>query len=142
MKTPHEMIITMFQRSVFALTFETDDILGYRSGPQGEVLRALSIDLKRRTVEYELTERGLPTKRCVEHSPNLVHLVEKLPLTADSFDLKFQGLKFSEEGASNTPARDRVPPAGTQDPWDLTRYYEKFRTEKPEGKTGLKLVDE
>ena len=62
MKTPHEMIITMFQRSVFALTFETDDILGYRSGPQGEVLRALSIDLKRRTVEYELTQRGLPTK--------------------------------------------------------------------------------
>ena len=142
MKTPHEMIITMFQRSVFALTFETDDILGYRSGPQGEVLRALSIDLKRRTVEYELTQRGLPTKRRVEHSPNLAHLVEKLPLTADSFDLKFQGVKLSEEGAANAQARDRVPPAETQDPWDLTRYHEKSRTEKPQGKTGLKLVDE
>jgi hypothetical protein len=133
MKTPHEMIITMFQRSVFALTFETDDILGYRSGPQGEVLRAFSIDLKRRTVEYELTQRGLPTKRRVEHSPNLAHLVEKLPLTADSFDLKFQGLKLSEEGAAN---------AQTRDPWDLTRYHEKSRTEEPQGKTGLKLVDE
>jgi flagellin-specific chaperone FliS len=35
MKTPHEMIIVMFQRSAFALTFETEEILGYRSGPQG-----------------------------------------------------------------------------------------------------------
>jgi hypothetical protein len=137
------MIITMFQRSVFALTFETDDILGYRSGPQGEVLRALSIDLKRRTVEYELTQRGLPTKRRVEHSPNLAHLVEKLPLTANSFDLKFQGLKLTEEGAADARTKGRVvPPAGTQDPWDLTRYQEKSRTEKPQGKTGLKLVDE
>jgi hypothetical protein len=142
MKTPHEMIIVMFQRSAFALTFETDEVLGYRSGPQGEVLRALSINLKQRTVEYELRQTGLPTERRVEHSANLAHLVEKLPLTADSFDLKFKGLKLTEEGAAIVQARDRVSLAGTQDPWDLTNYYEKSRAGKPQGESGLKLVDE
>jgi hypothetical protein len=136
------MIMTMFQRSVFALTFETDEVLGYRSGPQGEVLRALSIDLKRRTVEYELTQRGLPTKRRVEYSPDLTRLVEKLPLTVDSFDLKFQGLKLAEGGAVVGRERGRVPLDKTKDPWDLTNYYEESRTPEPQEKRGLKLVDE
>ena len=142
MKTPHEMIIVMFQRSAFALTFETEEILGYRSGPQGEVQRALSINLKQWTVEYELRQTGLPTKRRVEYSANLAHLVEKLPLTVNSFDLKFQGLKLTEEEAAIVRARNRVPRAETEDPWDLTNYYGKSRTGEQQGESGLKLVDE
>jgi hypothetical protein len=142
MKTPHEMIMVMFQRSAFALTFETDEVLGYRSGPQGEVLRALSIDLKQRTVEYELRQTGLPTERRVEHSANLAHLVEKLPLTVDSFDLKFQSLKLTEEEAAIVRARDRASRAETEDPWDLTNYCGKSRTGEKQGGSGLKLVDE
>jgi hypothetical protein len=142
MKKLHDMVITMFQRSVFALAFETDEILGYRSGPQGDVLRALSIDLKRGIVEYELTHKGLPTKRHVEYSPNLSRLVEKLPLTVDSFDLKFQGLKLNEERTPVIRAKERVLLAETEDPWDLTNYYEKSRTKEQQGESHLKLAEE
>jgi hypothetical protein len=106
------------------------------------VQRALSINLKQWTVEYELRQTGLPTKRRVEYSANLAHLVEKLPLTVNSFDLKFQGLKLTEEEAAIVRARNRVPRAETEDPWDLTNYYGKSRTGEQQGDSGLKLVDE
>jgi hypothetical protein len=62
MKTSRELIIKMFQCSVFALTFETDDVLGYRSSQETDVLRALSINLRQQTVEYELTQKRLPAR--------------------------------------------------------------------------------
>jgi hypothetical protein len=96
MKSLCEIIIEVLQPSVFALTFETDDVIGYRSNEEAKVLRALSINLKRQTVEYELTQRGLSVTRRVEYSPSPEILIEKLPLTAAAFDLKFQGLRLTE----------------------------------------------
>ena len=139
MKTSRELIIEMFQRSVFTLIFETDDVLGYRSSQETDVLRALSINLTQRTVEYELTQKGLPARRRVEYSPSLENLMTKLPLTADAFDLKFQGLRLTEQGVS---VAERKSLAEGEDPWDLTNYFDKSRSEKPQKKTRLQLMDE
>jgi len=134
------MIVEMFQRSAFGLTFETEDILGYRL--QSEVLRALSIDLKKQTVEYEITQKGLPTKRRTEYSPNLNELIKKLPLTTDAFDGKFQGLRISEHGVSVANPKQCVPRSREDDPWDMTSYFDNTNTGKFKNKSGLKLADE
>ena len=139
MNTSRELIIEMFQRSVFALIFETNDVLGYRSNRETDVLRALSINLPQRPVEYELTQKGLLVRRRVEYSPSLENLMTKLPLTADAFDLKFQGLRLTEQGVS---VAERKSLAEGHDPWDLTNYFGKSRTEKPQKKTRLQLVEE
>ena len=139
MNTSRELIIEMFQRSVFVLTFETDDVLGYRSSQETEVLRALSINLTQQTVEYELNQKGLPTRRRVEYSPSLENLITKLPLTADAFDLKFQGLRLTEQGVS---VAERKSLAEGQDPWDMTSYFDKSHSEKLQKKTRLQLVEE
>jgi hypothetical protein len=139
MKTSRELIIEMFQRSVFALTFETEDVLGYRSSQETDVLRALSINLRQQTVEYELTRRGLPARRRVEYSPSLENLMTKLPLTADAFDLKFEGLRLTEQGVS---VAERKSLAEGEDPWDMTNYFDKSRIKKLQKKTRLQLVEE
>ena len=139
MDTSRELIIEMFQSSVFALIFETDDVLGYRLGQETDVLRALSINLTQRTLEYELTQKGLPARRRVEYSPTLEILITKLPLTADAFDLKFQGLRLTEQGVS---AAERKSLAEGEDPWDMTSYFNKSPSEKPQKKTPLRLIDE
>ena len=139
MKTSRELIIEMFQRSVFALTFETEDVIGYRSSQETDMVRAFSINLTQQTVEYELTQKGLPTRRRVEYPPSLENLMTKLPLTADAFDLKFHGLRLTEQGIS---VAERKSLAEGQDPWDLTNYFDKSSTEKPQKKTRLQLMDE
>jgi len=139
MNTPRELIIQALQGSVFVLTFETDDALGYRSSRQAEVLRAFSIDLKQQTVEYELTQKGRPIRRRIEYSPSLAILKNKLPLTTSAFDLKFQGLRLTEQGVS---AAERVSLAQTKDPWDTANCFDKSRTQKLKEKTSLRLADE
>jgi len=142
MGTPHEMIAAKFEGSAFALTFETEEIIAYRSGRQREELRALTIDLKRQTAEYELTQGGLSIRRRFEYFPTMVHLLEKLPVTADSFDLKFQGLQLEDNGGAAAQPRNRLPLAETRDPWDLANYYDQSVAAKPQRPTRLKLVDE
>ena len=142
MRMPQELIAAKFERSVFVLAFETEEIVGYRSGLQRDVLRALYINLKRWSAEYELTQGGLPIRRRIEYFPTMAHLIEKLPVTVASFDLKFQGLGLKDDGGAVADTRSRVALAGTKDPWDLANYYEKPRTRKPQRPTHLKLEDE
>ncbi len=132
----------MFQRTVFVLTFESDEVLGYRSGSQGDVLRSLSINLRQGVVEYELMKRGLSPKRRVEHSSSMAHLLEKLPHTVDSFDLKFAGPRRTEEGGAHIRERGAAPADAAKDPWDLTSYFDKSRAGKLGSDTGLKLADD
>ncbi len=134
------MIVDLFQRSVFGLAFEAEDFLGYRS--QSEALRALSIDLKRQTVEYELTEKGTPTKRRTEYSPSMAQLIKKLPLTAKEFDLKFEGLRITELGATSTEKEGRVPRHRREDPWDMTSYFDKSEAEKLKKRSNLRLSED
>ena len=141
MQTPHEMIAGKFEGSVFALAFETEQIIGFRSGLKSGVLRALHINLERQTVEYELMQGGLLIKRQAEHFPTLAHLIERLPVTIDSFDLKFKGLRLQEDGGPDSPARHRVPLAENKDPWDLANYYDNPRTGKPHVEPGLRPVN-
>lgn len=139
MNTPRELIIDVLQGSVFVLTFETDDALGYRSSQETDVLRALSINLKQHTVEYELTLRGRLVRRRIEYSPSLAILKNKLPLTTCAFDLKFQGLRLTEQGVS---VAERVSLAENRDPWDTANCFDKSRTQKSKEDTSLRLVDE
>ena len=81
MRMPPEMIAAKLEGSAFVLTFETEEIIGYRSGVQRQELRALYINLERWTAEYELTQGGLPIRRRIEYFPTMVHLIEKLPVT-------------------------------------------------------------
>ena len=138
MNTPRELIIEAFQGSVFVLTFETDDALGYRSNQETDV-RSLSINLKQQTVEYELTQRGRPARRRIEYSPSLAILKNKLPITTAAFDLKFEGLRLTEQGVS---VAERVSLAQTKDPWDTANCFDKSRTQKLKESTSLRLVDE
>lgn len=142
MRMPPEMIAAKFERSAFVLTFETEEIIGYRSGLQRDVLRALYINLKRWSAEYELTQGGLPIRRRIEYFPTMAHLIEKLPVTVASFDLKFQGLELKDDGGTAAQSRNRTSLTDTKDPWDPTNYYEKPRTGKPQELTRLKLADE
>ena len=139
MNTPRDLIIEALRGSVFALIFDTDDVLGYRSSREAKMLRAFSIDLKQQTVEYELTQRGLPVRRRIEYSPSLAILKNKLPLTTAAFDLKFEGLRLTEQGVS---VAERVSLAKDQDPWDTANYFDKPGTQEPKEKTGLRLADE
>lgn len=142
MRTPRERIAAKLGGSAFALTFETEEIIAYRSGLQRDVLRAIYINLKRWTVECELTQGGLPVRRRVEYFPTMVHLIEELPVTVASFDLKFQDLKLKDDGGAAAQPRSRTSLTDTKDPWDPTNYYEKPRTGKPQELTRLKLADE
>jgi hypothetical protein len=139
MKTSRELIIEMLEGSSFALTFETDDVLGYRSSLATGVTRAFSINLTQQTVEYELSQKGVPTRRRIEYSPTLAILTKKLPLTLDAFDLKFQGLKLTEQGVS---VAERASLAHGDDPWDMTNYFDKPRAEELRKKASLTLADE
>lgn len=139
MDTPRELIIKALQGSVFVLTFETDDALGYRSSQQADALRAFSINLKQQTVEYELTQKGRPVRRRIEYSPSLAILKNKLPLTTAAFDLKFQGLRLTEQGVS---VAERVSLAENRDPWDTANCFDKSRTQKLKEGTSLRLADE
>jgi hypothetical protein len=140
MRTPQEMIAAKFERSAFVLAFETEEIVGYRSGRQREELRALYINLKQWTAEYEITQGGLPVRRRIEYFPTMVHLIEKLPVTVASFDLKFQGLNLKDNRGAAPQSRNRTSLTDTKDPWDPTNYYEKPRTGKPQELTRLKLA--
>lgn len=125
MKSPREMISAKFERSAFVLTFETDEIIGYRAVSKAGLIRALYINLERRTVEYELSEGGLGVKRRTEFSPTVEGLIEGLPVTFDSFDQKLHGgLKLAEEEGVARYAGKRAPLARAEDPWDLTNYYD------------------
>ncbi len=135
-------MIVKLEGSAFALTFETEETIGYRSGLRGDVVRAFYINLERRTVEYELTEGKLQTRRRVEHFPTMASLVEKLPVTTASFDLKFPGLKLNDDGGVFARSRNRTPLAEAKDPWEPTNYYEKRHTGEPQGAARLKLADE
>jgi hypothetical protein len=142
MLTPQEMIAAKLERSAFVLTFETEEVIAYRSGRQHEELRALYIDLNRRTAEYEVTQGGRPIRRRVEYFPTMLHLIEKLPVTIASFDLKFQGLTLEDNRRAAEQPKNRIPLAGSKDPWDQTNYYEKPNTGRPQRLTSLKLVDD
>ena len=137
-KRPHEIIIEMFQGTVFTLIFESEDIMGFRSSSEVGVLRAFSIDLKQQTVEYELKEKGVPLRRRIEYSPGLQQLIKKLPITSHAFDLKFQGMRLTEHGVS---VAERVSLANNGDPWDRTRYFDKSRSEKLTEKTDRRPVN-
>ena len=141
MQPAHEMIAAKLGRSAFSLTFETDEIIAYRSSSQGNVLRAVYINLEQRAVEYELTQEDLPTRNRVEYFPTLAHLIEKLPVTIDSFDLKFQGLKLKEDEGATAQVRNRVPLGANNDPWDPTNYFDNPHTGKPHVVPGLRPVD-
>ncbi len=140
MKRTQDLIIEMFQRSVFGLTFEAEEALGYRS--ESGALRALSIDLKQQKVEYELTRQGLPTKRRVEYSASMDQLIKKLPLTIKSFDLKFEGLRVTDLGATVAKAETHLTRDRRADPWDLTTYFDKPIPDKLKSGSRLKLSDE
>jgi len=142
MQTVHEIITGKFKGSAFALAFETEQIMGFRSGLRGHVLRALHIDLARHTVEYELTQGGLLINRQVEYFPTLAHLIEKLPATVDAFDLKFRSLKLKGDGVVHSQPKQSTPLARYEDPWDLTNYCGQEHDEKLQGKTGLRLADD
>ena len=139
-KTSHDLIVEMFQRSAFGLTFETEEILGYRL--QGEKLRALSIDLEKQTVEYEIREKGMPAQRRVEYSPSLHQLVEKLPLTPGAFDLKFQGLRLAEKGVPLQERKLLHTHLHNDDPWDAASCFGTPPVRKTGTATGLRLSDE
>jgi hypothetical protein len=142
METPREMIAAKFERSAFALTFETDEILGYRAGSKGGILRALYINLEQQTVEYELSQEGLSVKRRTEYCPTLELLIKGLPVTVDAFDQKLHGgLKLADDRRTVGLTRDSEPPVGVKDPWDLTNYYDKSRA-KPQRSLGLRREDE
>jgi hypothetical protein len=141
MQTPHEVITARLEGSVFALAFETEQIIGFRSGLKGEVVRALHINLERHTVEYELLKGGLLIRRQAEYFPTLAHLIEKLPVTVDSFDMKFQGLRLKEDGGLDSQPRRRAPLAANEDPWDLTNYFDNPHTGKPHVEPRLKPLD-
>ncbi|MBP1732109.1 MAG: hypothetical protein H6Q55_2538 [Deltaproteobacteria bacterium] len=143
MQTPRDLITEKFERSAFALTFETDEIIGYRAGSKGGVLRALYINLEQRTVEYELAQGGLPVKRRTEYCPAVAHLIEGLPVTFDAFDQKLHGgLKLAENGGPVPGTGKGASSARPKDPWDLTNYYDKSRNEEPPAGRRLKLEDE
>jgi hypothetical protein len=141
MQTPREMIAARFERSAFALTFETDEIIGYRAGSKGVVLRALYINLERQTVEYELSQDALSVKRRTEYCPTIEQLIRNLPVTIDAFDQKLHGgLKLADDRGTAGLARDSASPAGARDPWDLTNYYDKSRA-KQQRSLGLRRED-
>ena len=118
----------MFDGSTFTLIFESEDTMGFRSNSGTEVQRAISISLKQRTVEYELKEKGKPVRRRVEYSPSLELLVKKLPITSYAFDMKFQGMRVTEQGVS---VAERVSLAENEDPWDRTSYFDTSSKPKP-----------
>ena len=142
MQTPREMIASKFERSAFTLGFETDEIIGYRLGSKGSILRALYINLEQKTVEYELSQEGLTAKRRTEYCPTMEQLIKDLPVTIDAFDQKLHGgLKLASDRRAVGLVMDNTPPPGVRDPWDLTNYYDKSRT-KPQRSLGLKREDE
>ena len=140
MDASRDTIIGMFQSSIFALTFESEDILGYRS--HTDTLRAFTVDLRTLTIEYEVTQEGKPTKRHIEYSPGMAQLIKKLPLTADAFDLKFQGLRLASCGVSVTGSRDRLPCAAAHDPWDTSNYFDETPIQRPRQKSYFRLAEE
>ena len=136
------IIALKFERSAFALTFETDEIIGYRAGSKGGVLRALYINLEQLTLEYELSQEGLSVKRRTEYFPAIEQLMKDLPVTVDAFDQKLHGgLKLADDRRPVGLTRESAPPAGAKDPWDLTNYYDKSQ-EKQKRRGGLRLEDE
>jgi hypothetical protein len=105
------------------------------------MVRAVYINLKQRAIEYELTQGKLPIRKRVEYFPTLTNLMEKLPVTIDSFDLKLQGLKLRKDEWATARARDHAPRAATEDPWDLTNYFDNPRTEKPDVEHVVRLME-
>ena len=141
METPRERIAARFKGTPFVLTFETEAVIAYRSAAQGDAVRAVYIDLERQTAEYELTRGGVAVKHRSECFPDLEHLLQRLPVTVASFDLKFQGLSLKNDGEGVLPSRNRAALSDTTDPWDPTHYYEKPRTGKPQVIARFKLSD-
>jgi hypothetical protein len=141
MGTASETIAARFKGSPFVLTFETEEVIAYRSGAPDDAVRAVYIDLQRQTVEYEFTQGGKKVKHRSECFPDLEQLIQRLPVSVASFDLKFRGLslKADEEGAASS--RNRAALSDAADPWDPTHYYEKPRTGKPEVIARFKLSD-
>jgi hypothetical protein len=143
MATAKQMIEAKFESSGFALTIETKESVGYRSGLKTDLLRAVYIHLERRAVEYELAQRGAPSRHRVEHFETIEQLLGQLPTDTASFDLKFQGLKPESDGtAAKMAGRPRANTYTTEDPWDLTNYYAPPRSEKTHSPSGLRLVDQ
>jgi len=72
MQTPRDLIT---KNSTLSVRFDVrnGEIIGYRAGSKGGVLRALYINLEQRTVEYELAQGGLPVKRRTEYCPAVAH---------------------------------------------------------------------
>ena len=128
MKRPQEIIVEMFEGTVFTLIFESEDTLGFRSNPGDEILRAFSINLKQQTVQYELREKEKPIRRRIEYSPSPELLIKKLPLTSHEFDLKFEGMRITEQGVS---VAERSSLADNDDPWDMTSYFDRSGMRKP-----------
>ena len=141
MGTPKQMIEAKLKSSDFVLTFETDETVGYRCGPKGEVSRTICVHLKQRTVEYELAKRGMLNGRRIEHFETIEQLLEYIPASASSFDLKLQGLKLEADGAAVETATRPDATAPTEDPWDLTNYCARPRRENPHSPTGLRLAN-
>ena len=142
MQKPHGLVAGRLEGSVFTLAFETEQMVGYWHGLRNGVLRALHINLERRTLECELMQRGLPTKSRVEYFPTLTELIERLPVTIDSFDLKFKGLRLKEDKGPVAQTRHRVRLAENADPWELVNYYDTPHVEEPREGTRLRFVDE
>ena len=141
METPRNMIAARFEGSPFVLTFETEEVIAYRCGAQGDAVRAVYIDLQRQTAEYELTQGGVAVKHRSECFPDLELLIQRLPVTIASFDLKFRGLSLKSDGEVVAPSRNRAAVSDAMDPWDPTHYYEKPRTGKPQVIARFKLSD-
>ncbi len=135
------MIATRFEGSPFVLTFETEEVVAYRSSAQDDGVRAVYIDLQRQTAEYELTRGGVAVKHRSEFFPDLEQLIQRLPVTVASFDLKFRGLTLKGEEAGVAPSKNRAVLSDAIDPWDPTHYHEKPRTGKPQVIARFKLSD-
>ncbi len=142
MRIVHETIAAWLRRSAFVLTFETEEVIACRAGSQGDALRALYINLAQLRIEYELTEEGSPLKRRVEYFPTMDSLLEKLPVTIASFDLKFRGVRLKHDVEANAQGKGRTPLAATRDPWDLTNYCGRPRDGRPHESPSLKLEDD
>jgi hypothetical protein len=142
METSNQMIEAKLKGSGFVLTIETEESVGYRSGLKSEALRAVYINLERRTIEYELIRKGAPSRHWLERFETIEQLAEQLPGSAPSFDLKFQGLSPEDSGAAvRMASRPTITSEATEDPWDLTNYHAGPGREKPRQSTRLRIAD-
>jgi hypothetical protein len=129
MEAQKQIIGAKLEGSGFVLTIETEESVGYRSGMKSEAQRTVYVDLGRWTVEYELTEKGALSRHRLEHFATIEQLIERLPCSAHSFDLKFQD-----------PNPDTVTFQTTGDPWDLTNYHARPTGEKPQRSIRLRIA--